>query len=67
MKTLNFTAAAVLVIAIFYVLIVGEALLLPLVVSIALWYLISLLAGGFQRIPLGHSPYRGRFACWLQS
>jgi len=53
MKTLNFTATAVLVIAIFYILIVGEALLLPLVVSIALWYLISLLAGGFQRIPLG--------------
>lgn len=53
MKVLNFTAAAVLVIAIFYILIVGEALLLPLVVSIALWYLISLLASGFRRVPLG--------------
>jgi len=52
-KTLNFTAAAVLVIAIFYVLIVGEALLLPLVVAVALWYLINLLASGFQQVRLG--------------
>ncbi len=53
MKTLNITAVAVLVIAIFYVLIVGEALLLPLVVAVALWYLINLLASGFQEIKLG--------------
>ncbi len=53
MKTLNFTAIAVLVIAIFYVLIVGEALLLPLVVAVALWYLINLLASGFRQIPIG--------------
>jgi predicted PurR-regulated permease PerM len=53
MKTLNVTAIAVLVIAIFYVLIVGEALLLPLVVAVALWYLINLLASGFQQLKLG--------------
>ncbi|MEZ5492432.1 MAG: AI-2E family transporter [Gammaproteobacteria bacterium] len=53
MKTLNVTAIAVLVIAIFYVLIVGEALLLPLVVAVALWYLINLLASGFQQFKLG--------------
>lgn len=52
MKTLNVTAIAVLVIAIFYVLIVGEALLLPLVVAVALWYLINLLASGFQQLKL---------------
>ncbi|MBL4820825.1 MAG: AI-2E family transporter [Gammaproteobacteria bacterium] len=53
MKTLNFTASAILVIAVFYILIVGEALLLPLVVAITLWYLINLLASGFARISLG--------------
>lgn len=53
MKTLNFTASAILVIAVFYILIVGEALLLPLVVAITLWYLINLLASGFARIPMG--------------
>jgi predicted PurR-regulated permease PerM len=66
MKTLNITAIAVLVIAVFYILIVGEALLLPLVVAITLWYLINLLATGFQTVPIG--PYRiPRVICLLAS
>ena len=53
MKVLNFTASAVLVVLIFYLLIVGESLLLPLVIAIALWYLINTLARGFNRLELG--------------
>ncbi len=68
MKTLNFTASAILVIIVFYILIVGEALLLPLVVAITLWYLINLLASGFAKIPLGSARIPGplcRFASIL--
>jgi hypothetical protein len=50
MKVLNFTASAVLVTLVFYLLVVGESLLLPLVIAIALWYLINTLARGFNRI-----------------
>ncbi|MFL2837387.1 MAG: AI-2E family transporter [Pseudohongiellaceae bacterium] len=50
MKVLNFTASAVLVTLVFYLLVVGESLLLPLVIAIALWYLINTLARGFSRI-----------------
>ncbi len=50
MKVLNFTASAVLVTLVFYLLVVGETLLLPLVIAIAFWYLINTLARGFSRI-----------------
>lgn len=50
MRVLNFTASAVLVTLVFYLLVVGESLLLPLVIAIALWYLINTLARGFSRI-----------------
>ena len=50
MKVLNFTASAILVTLVFYLLVVGESLLLPLVIAIALWYLINTLARGFSRI-----------------
>ena len=50
MIVLNFTASAVLVTLVFYLLVVGESLLLPLVIAIALWYLINTLARGFSRI-----------------
>ncbi len=53
MKVLNFTAAAILVVLIFYLLIVGEALLLPFVIAVTLWYLINTLARGFHRVELG--------------
>ena len=66
MKTLNFTASLILVIAVFYILIVGEALLLPLIVAITFWYLINLMASGFARIPLGAFRIPGAF-CLLAS
>jgi predicted PurR-regulated permease PerM len=53
MKVLNFTAAAFLVALIFYLLIVGEALLLPFVIAVTLWYLINTLAQGFNRLEIG--------------
>jgi len=54
MKVLNYTATAVLVVLIFYLLIVGEALLLPLVIAVALWYLINTLARAFSKLTLGN-------------
>ncbi|MCI5105262.1 MAG: AI-2E family transporter [Pseudomonadales bacterium] len=53
MKVLNFTASALFVVLVFYLLIVGEALLLPLVIAIAFWYLINTLAAAFAAIRLG--------------
>ena len=50
MRILHFTASAVLVVLVFYLLVVGESLLLPLVIAIALWYLINTLAQFFHRI-----------------
>lgn len=52
MKILNFTASALFVVLVFYLLIVGEALLLPLVIAVALWYLINTLATAFSRIDI---------------
>ena len=49
MRILHF-ASAVLVVLVFYLLVVGESLLLPLVIAIALWYLINTLAQSFHRI-----------------
>ena len=56
MRILHFTASAVLVVLVFYLLVVGESLLLPLVIAIALWYLINTLAQSFHRIEV--SGYR---------
>ena len=53
MKTLNYTASAILVVLVFYLLIVGEALLLPLVIATALWYLINTLARAFHQLKIG--------------
>ena len=55
MKTLNLAATALLVVLIFYLLQVGQELLLPLVIAITLWYLINTLSTFFARIPLGQS------------
>ncbi len=54
MKVLNYTAAAFLVVLVFYLLIVGESLLLPLVIAIALWYLINTLARAFNSLKIGN-------------
>lgn len=53
MKIVNFTAGAIFVALIFFVLVVGEALLLPLVIAIAFWYLINTLASAFAQIRIG--------------
>ncbi len=53
MKILNYTATAVLIFLIFYLLFIGKDLLLPLVIAIALWYLINVLARAFSRIAIG--------------
>lgn len=50
MKTPSFAISAFAVVLVLYLLIVGEALLLPLVIAIALWYLINTLAAAFAKI-----------------
>ncbi|HJN97148.1 MAG TPA: AI-2E family transporter [Gammaproteobacteria bacterium] len=52
MKVLNYTAASVLVVLVFYLLFIGKELLLPLVIAVALWYLINTLAQAFHRIEI---------------
>ena len=53
MKVLNYTATAILVVLVFYLLDVGQSLILPFVIAIALWYLISTLSVAFQKVTLG--------------
>ena len=53
MKILNYTATAVLIFLVFYLLFIGKDLLLPLVIAIALWYLINVLARAFSHIAIG--------------
>ena len=53
MKVPNYFAVVLLVVVIFYLLIVGEFLLLPLVIAIALWYLINTLAAALGRLSVG--------------
>ncbi|MEE3237773.1 MAG: AI-2E family transporter [Pseudomonadota bacterium] len=52
MKILNYTATALLIFLIFYLLFIGKDILLPLVIAITFWYLINLLARAFSRIAL---------------
>jgi predicted PurR-regulated permease PerM len=52
MKSLNLAASALIVVLTFYLLIVGEQLLLPLVIAVAIWYLINTLASQFERVSL---------------
>ncbi|GJM12639.1 MAG: AI-2E family transporter [Pseudohongiella sp.] len=53
MKTPSFAISMFAVVLVLYLLIVGEALLLPLVIAIALWYLINTLAAAFAKIEIG--------------
>lgn len=55
MRILNSTAVAVFVVLVFYLLVIGEALLLPLVIAIALWYLINTLSAAFAKISIGNA------------
>jgi len=52
MKIPSFAATALVVVLVFYLLNAGEALLLPLVIAIVLWYLINTLSATFARINL---------------
>ena len=53
MRIPSFALSTFAVVLVLYLLIVGEALLLPLVIAIALWYLINTLAAAFARIQIG--------------
>ena len=52
MKIPSFAMTLLAVVLVFYLLVVGEALLLPLVIAIAIWYLINTLAAMFGRLQL---------------
>ena len=52
MKIPSFAISTFAIVLVLYLLIVGEALLLPLVIAIALWYLINTLAAVFAKIQI---------------
>lgn len=52
MRLQNFTIGLVLVTLIGYLLIVGKAFLMPLVIAVVLWYLVISLARGIQEVAL---------------
>ena len=56
LKLQNFVMAAILVTLVFYLLVLGQTILLPLVIAIVFWYLINLLSEGFGRISVGSNP-----------
>lgn len=62
----SFAISTFAVVLVLYLLIVGEALLLPLVIAIALWYLINTLAAAFSRIEIGKFKFP-KFVCLLAS
>ena len=66
MKVLNYTATAILVVLVFYLLDVGQSLILPFVIAIALWYLINTLSVAFQKVTLGSFKFPPR-VCLLAS
>lgn len=66
MKVLNYAAAAILVVLVFYLLDAGQSLILPFVIAIALWYLINTLSAAFENIELGGFKLP-RLACLMAS
>jgi len=55
MKLIKFAMAIGVVALIFLLLVIGQDLLLPLVIAIAIWYLINILASGIARLKImGH-------------
>ncbi len=66
MKIPSYTITALAVVLVFYLLIVGEALLLPLVIAIALWYLINTLSAAFAKVDIGGFQFPG-FVCRMAS
>ena len=53
MRVLNYLAVFIFVVLAFYLLYIGKDLLLPLVIAIALWYLIFTLGNAFARVSIG--------------
>ena len=53
MKVFNYLAVFIFVVLAFYLLYIGKDLLLPLVIAIALWYLIFTLGNAFARVSVG--------------
>lgn len=60
---LNYAAAAVLAALAVYLLAIGKAILLPLILAIFVWHLINAIAAQFGRIrmPYGYLPVWGRY------
>lgn len=56
LKLQNFVMASILVALIFYILVVGQSVLLPLVIAIVFWYLITVLSEVFGKIKVGDHP-----------
>ncbi len=66
MKLMKFAMGMLITALVFTLLIVAQDLLLPLVIAIAIWYLINLLASGFGKIKIaGYSI--PRFLCFVAS
>jgi len=61
MKVINFSLISVLVILTFYLLIVGQDVLLPIVIALVFWYLINLVAKSYGRLKIGDKALPG----WL--
>lgn len=59
MKLINFSVVAVLVTLTFYLLIVGQDVLLPIVIALVFWYLINLLAKSYGRLKIGGNKLPG--------
>jgi AI-2 transport protein TqsA len=66
MKLIRFGMAMLITALIFTLLIVAQDLLLPLVIAIAIWYLINLLAGVFGKLHIG-AVALPRFLCFAAS
>jgi len=66
MKLIKFGMAMLITALIFALLIVAQNLLLPLVIAIAIWYLINLLASGFARLQIGRFALP-RIVCFIAS
>lgn len=66
LKLQNFVMACILVALVFYLLIVGQSILLPLVIAIVFWYLINLMSEAFGKIMFGHQPLP-KIVCYILS
>lgn len=66
MKLMNFAMGMLITALVFTLLIVAQDLLLPLIIAIAIWYLINLLASGFGKIHIAGFGIP-RFLCFVMS